>query len=637
MNDANTSAAAPPPPRHRCIAELLDAMARHPADIALLAPGRRTLTYGELRARVGMIVSFLNGHGLGRNDRIGVVHPDGPEMAVAFLGTIACATFVPFVRNASGDEFAAQLSQNRVNALIVDAGSPSPAVASATALGIPVIEAHPLTDAAATAGLTWKGGRRPTAVTTGLAEPDDVALLLNTSGTTALPKRVPLTHANILASAHFIAAALGLGRADRSLHIMSMAHIAGLVSAILSPLTAGGSVVCTPGFATDRFAAWLAEFRPTWTTAVPAIHEAIVDLVDRGGLDASNTSLRFIRSVASPIAEPVLEKLEAAFRVPIVQAYGMTEALCLTCTPLFPYRRKPHSVGVSFCPEVAVMADDGTLLPSGEAGEVVARGPYVFGGYEDNEEANRRAFADGWFRTGDLGRFDQEGHLYLTGRIKEIINRGGQKVAPPEVEAVLLAHPAVREACVFGVAHSSLGEAVVAAVVVRDGAEPTEKDLRRFASEKLAQFKVPQQILRVASLPRNAQGKVPRPEMGARFGHLLRKEFADPETATEIALAGIWSEVLRSPRVGRHDDFFALGGDSLHAMQVLARLRERLGVALPLPAFFQNATLADMAAGVEARSRVTADRRDAGGPVSAARPSREGAVPGAGNTHGDGE
>ena len=159
---------------------------------------------------------------------------------------------------------------------------------------------------------------------------------------------------------------------------MSMAHIAGLVSAILSPLTAGGGVVCTPGFAADRFAAWLAEFRPTWTTAVPAIHDAIVDLVDRGGRSTPpHTSLRFIRSVASPIAEPVLEKLEAAFRVPIVQAYGMTEALCLTCTPLVPYRRKPHSVGVSFCPELAVMADDGTLLPPGEAGEVVARGPYV--------------------------------------------------------------------------------------------------------------------------------------------------------------------------------------------------------------------------------------------------------------------
>jgi acyl-CoA synthetase (AMP-forming)/AMP-acid ligase II/acyl carrier protein len=376
-----------------------------------------------------------------------------------------------------------------------------------------------------------------------------------------------------------------------------------LVSSILAPLSAGGSIVCTPGFSPDTFAHWVEDFRPTWYTAVPAIHQAILELFERKAFNPGKTPLRFIRTIASPIAEPIMDRLEAAFRIPVVQAYGLTEALCIACTPLNPYRRKSNSVGPPFCPEVAVMGDDGSLLAQGETGEIVVRGPHVFKGYENNPEANQKAFARGWFRTGDVGRFDDEGYLYLTGRLKDIINRGGQKVAPQEVEAVLTAHPAVRDACVFSVFHSRLGEAVAAAVVLKENAAVQERDLRQFVSSRLIPFKVPQQILFAASIPRNHLGKVQRSAVAEHFAGLLQRPFVAPESEVEVALAEIWSEVLRVSSVGRDDDFFSLGGDSLLAMQIVSRVKDRLEFDLPLRTLFQNPILQDLAAAVvQARS-----------------------------------
>jgi acyl-CoA synthetase (AMP-forming)/AMP-acid ligase II len=300
---------------------------------------------------------------------------------------------------------------------------------------------------------------------------------------------------------------------------MPLFHIHGLIAGVLAPLAAGSQVFCTPGFNALKFFAWMDEARPTWYTAVPTMHQTILARAPKNAEVIARHPLRFIRSSSSSIPPQVIAEIEAVFKAPLIESYGMTEATHqMASNPLPPAVRKPGTVGIAAGPEVAIMGEDGTLMPRGATGEIVIRGPNVTAGYENNPKANAEAFVDGWFRTGDQGVMDEDGYLSITGRLKEIINRGGEKVSPREVDEILMDHPAVAQVVTFGMPHDKLGEEVAAAVVLREGQTATERDLQTFVSSRAADFKVPKKILIMDEIPKGATGKLQRIGLAAKLG-----------------------------------------------------------------------------------------------------------------------
>ncbi|HET6514326.1 MAG TPA: AMP-binding protein, partial [Thermodesulfovibrionales bacterium] len=581
---------------HYSAGDLLESAEKDFSSHAILAPHRYPLSYGQMCDQVGRVVSQLNANGLGRNDRIAVVLPNGPEMAVTFLSVIACATCAPLNPGYREKEFNFYLSDIDARAVIVQKGMDSAVRSVAASRDIPIIELVPLRDAeAGLFELDIKGILSPN-VKTGIADTYDTALILHTSGTTSRPKIVPLTHRNIFASARNVSRALELGDADRCLNVMPLFHIHGLIAALLSSLVAGGSVICTPGFSGPDLPDWIGRFQPTWYTAVPTIHQTVLELVESKLLDSRQSQFRFIRSSSSSLPPTVMEKLEHAFNAPVIEAYGMTEAAHqMASNPIPPLKRKPGSVGLQAGPDVAVMDDRDNILPRGETGEIVVRGENIMRGYEKNAAANGKAFSRGWFRTGDLGYIDDEGYLFLAGRLKEIINRGGQKISPREIDEALLEHPAVLQAVAFSVPHRSLGEAVAAAVVADKNRGLTERELRQHTADRLAPYKVPQQIIFVDSIPKGPTGKVQRLGLAERLSHLLKPEYIPPESEMEVMVARFWREILGLDQIGKHDNFFALGGDSLRATQIVVKLTKALGLEIPPMILFQSPTVALLA------------------------------------------
>ena len=482
---------------------------------ALRAPGRPPLSHGALRALAEGTVAALNRIGIGRGDRVAIVLPNGPEMAAAFLCIAAGAATAPLNPAYRQEEFAFYLEDLKARALVVQQGMDTPARAAAAALGVPVLELVP---GEAAGEFTLAGGTPGEAARPGLGEADDIALVLHTSGTTARPKIVPLSQRNICASAAHIGATLELGPADACLNIMPLFHIHGLIAAVLASVAAGGAVICTPGFDALRFYRLLEEERPSWYTAVPTMHQAILARAERNADVISRAPLRFIRASSASLPGPVMEAMERAFGCPLVESYGMTEAAHQMASNPLKGVRKPGVVGLPAGPEVAIMDDDGAILPQGAVGEVVIRGPNVTAGYESNPDANAKAFTHGWFRTGDQGMFDADGYLVLTGRLKEIIKRGGEQVSPLEVDGVLSSHPAVAQALTFSIPHRMLGEEVGAAVVLREGAELTERELRDYAAERLADFKVPRKVVFLDEIPKGATGKLMRIGLAEKLG-----------------------------------------------------------------------------------------------------------------------
>jgi amino acid adenylation domain-containing protein len=598
-------------PQHLCIPRLLqDQATRTPDALAILAPGRTPLTYGRLQRHIEDIVQMLHAMGLGRNDRVALVLPNGPEMAVAFLAVAAGMTCVPLNPAYSTSEFGFYPAELRPKALIVQAGMDSPARAVAQASSLPIIELSPVLGAEA--GLfTLTGEVHRRIVPREFAQPDDVGLVLHTTGTTSQPKIVPLTHTNICAEAYNNWVALGLVARDRCLNVLPLFHTYGLIGTILASLVGGASVVCTPGFDAPRFFAWLAEFRPTWYPAAPTIHQAILAHAPLHHEIIARCPLRFIRSGSAALPPQVRAELERLFNVPVIETYGMTETSIITCNPPPQRQRKSGSVGMAAGPEVAITDEGGVLLPTGEIGEIVVRGAAIMQGYDNNPAANGLAFRHGWFRTGDQGYLDAEGYLFITGRVKEIINRGGETIAPQEVDDVLMEHPAVAQAVTFGVPHARLGEDIAVAVVLHPNAVATTSDIRRFAAMRLAAYKVPQQVFIVDDLPKGATGKLQRLGLAEKLGltrpdrvrHAMSAGADAPRTPAEKALAGLWAQVLGLDCVGIHDNFFAIGGDSILATQLISRVREVMRVEISFRSFFEIPTVAGMARNIEALSQ----------------------------------
>jgi oxalate---CoA ligase len=501
-------------------ATLWSALAPYPdGQPALAAPERSPLGFGGLRRLIGDTVGTLNGIGIGRGGRVAIMLPNGPEMAAAFLAIGAGAATAPLNPAYREDEFDFYLSDLEPRALVIAAGMDSPARAVARRHGIPIIElVAELDQPAGTFKLQATGGATSPAAG-GMAEPDDVALLLHTSGTTSRPKLVPLSQRNILASARHIGATLALTPADRCLNIMPLFHIHGLIGAVLSSLAAGGSVFCTPGFNALKVFGWLEEAAPSWYSAVPTMHQAILARAERNRETIGRRKLRFIRSSSASLPPPVMAELERTFGCPVIESYGMTEASHqMTSNPLPPRPRKPGTVGPAAGPEVAVLDDAGKPAPPGATGEVAIRGPNLTSGYVANPTANADAFTEGWFRTGDQGVLDADGYLTITGRLKELINRGGEKISPREVDDLLMTHPAVAQAVTFALPHDKLGEEVAAAIVLREGRTATERELRDFVSARLADFKVPRKVVFLAEIPKGATGKLQRIGLAAKLG-----------------------------------------------------------------------------------------------------------------------
>ncbi|HLI80425.1 MAG TPA: acyl--CoA ligase [Candidatus Binataceae bacterium] len=479
---------------------------------ALAAPGRTALTYAQLRALFARTAGALNAMGIGVGDRVAIVLPNGPEMASAFLVVASVATAAPLNPAYRREEFDFYLSDLNAKALLILEGMDSPAREVARTRNIPIAEIS--LDAAMSAGefaLKPLASALTRSDRSAISGADDIALVLHTSGTTARPKIVPLSHRNVTASAVNVGNTLRLTREDVCLNIMPLFHIHGLIGAVLSSIGAGASIACAPSFDALKFFRWFAETNPTWYTAVPTMHQAILARAARNGDVIAKGRLRLIRSSSASLPPQVMSEMERVFNVPVLESYGMTEAAHqMASNPLPPAQRYAGSVGIAAGPEIAIMNDAGDLVAPNDIGEVVIRGRNVTTGYENNPEANAKAFTNGWFRTGDQGYLDDAGYLRLTGRLKEMINRGGEKVSPIEVETALLDHPQVAQAVAFATAHPMLGEEVAAAVVLREGASASEKELRDFVAERLAQFKVPRAIVFVNVIPKGPTGKPQR-------------------------------------------------------------------------------------------------------------------------------
>ena len=489
---------------------------------AISAPGRPALTFGALRTLIDDTLTQLNALGIGRNDRVAIVLANGPEMATCFMACASGVTSAPLNPAYRTDEFEFYLTDLKARALIVEQGSTSPAIEVAGKLGVRVIDLIASPDQpAGHFVLQARGGASTSAPTLdgGFAQPGDVSMVLHTSGTTSRPKIVPLSQANLVASATNIRNSLQFTAQDCGLNVMPLFHIHGLIAGVLAPLAAGSQVFCTPGFNALKFFSWMDEAKPSWYTAVPTMHQAIVSRA-RGNADIiARNPLRFLRSSSSSMPPQVIKELEDIFHAPLIEAYGMTEATHqMACNPLPPAVRKPGKVGIAAGPEVAIMGQDGALLPRGDTGEIVIRGANVTAGYENNPRANEEGFLNGWFRTGDQGVMDEDGYISITGRLKEIINRGGEKVSPREVDEILMDHAAVAQVVCFGMPHPKLGEEVAAVVVLREGHTANERELQAYVSSRAADYKVPKKILFMDEIPKGATGKLQRIGLAAKLG-----------------------------------------------------------------------------------------------------------------------
>jgi acyl-CoA synthetase (AMP-forming)/AMP-acid ligase II len=494
-----------------------------PDALALGAPQRPWLTYAGLADQTRATLQVLQGAGIGRGDRVAIVLPNGPEMASAFATIAQGAVTAPLNPAYKQDEFDFYLADLRARAIVLPDGYAGPALDAAARHGLVVLRlSFAATDPAGRFTLTAEGrtGARPD---TAPATPDDIALILHTSGTTSRPKIVPLLQSNVAASARHIVASLDLTAADRCLNMMPLFHIHGLIAALSASLAAGASVWCAPGFDALRFFGWLDEARPSWYTAVPTMHQAILQRASRHADVIARVPLRFLRSSSASLPAQVMRELARTFDAPVIEAYGMTEAAHqMASNPLPPRPQKPGSVGLAAGPALRIAHEIENRLLDGGTGEVVISGPNVTPGYEANAEANAKNFftAEGqrWFRTGDQGALDGEGYLTLTGRLKEIINRGGEKISPLEVDGVLMDHPAVQQVVTFSIPHDKLGEEVGAAVVLREGHDTDEAAIRAFAADRLAAFKVPRRIVILSEIPKGTTGKLQRIGLAQKLG-----------------------------------------------------------------------------------------------------------------------
>jgi acyl-CoA synthetase (AMP-forming)/AMP-acid ligase II/thioesterase domain-containing protein/acyl carrier protein len=570
-----------------------------PDSPAIAGVDGRRLSYRSLLAQIERTADELNAMGIGRGVRVASVLPDGPVAAVAFLAVSSAAIYMPLDPAYHPAELAYRLERARIGAVLVPEGTDVAVRSTARRLSIPVVEIVCAPEPGAGAFSLEGAGDAP-ASGPGINEPGDLALLAYTSGTTSHPKLVPLTHANLCAGAENVRSWFRLGPDDRCLNVMPLYHMHAQLRGLLAPIAAGACVVCAPGPDMGEFRKWVTAAGVTYYSASPTVHRQVLKLAESW----SDCPIRIVGSSSAPLDPELKKSLGQALGAAVVDSYGLTETSTqVVASPLPPAPAKTGSVGVAAGAQVAIADAAGHRLRPGERGEVIARGPGVIAAYEDAAD-NEEAFFGEWLRTGDEGYLDEDGFLFLTGRIKEIINRGGQKVLPAEVEQALLAHPAVEEAGAFALPDERLGESVAAAVVLKEDGAAREEDLIRFAAGRLADFKVPTHVFPCADLPRTGSGKVRRAELSERFAPATRQpqvhkwidEVTNPFDPVEVILARMWEELLGGDLdIDRASSFFELGGDSMRAARLLARVETTFGVEFPAAIFYREPTIGGMA------------------------------------------
>ena len=481
---------------------------------------KKPLTYAKLIKKANYTSTVLSKVGIKKNGRVAIVLDNGPAMASLFISVASCACIAPLNPAYKKEEFRFYLTDIGADCLIIEKDAKSLAYEVANELRIPILFVD--TKSADIAGefefqnYDIENNSQPGI----FSESEDLALILHTSGTTSKPKLVPLTNKNLIISAENISKTLKLSSNDKCLNIMPLFHIHGLIAAILASLSAGGSIYCTEGFSALNFFSELENSDASWYTAVPTMHQAILSRAKRNSHIIEKIRLRFIRSSSASLPPQVMKELESIFSCPIIEAYGMTEASHQMATnPLGKNLQKPGTVGLSAGPEVAILEENGSnFLSTGEIGEIVIKGGNVFRGYENNPEANEKSFIGDWFRTGDQGFIDKEGFVTISGRLKEIINRGGEKISPREVDEVLMDHPNVEQVVTFAIPHDKLGEEIAAAIVLNQQSTTSEQELKTYAASKLSDFKVPRKIVFLEEIPKGATGKLQRIGLSEKLG-----------------------------------------------------------------------------------------------------------------------
>src|SRR5216684_2443541 len=486
---------------------LLELIALPPAESPafLLTDSGIRVTYQSLRNQVSGMADALASMGIGRGDRVATALPNGLPAVVSFLAASVAGTAAPLNPGYREDEFSFYLQDTNAKVLLCPSEGAEAARKAAAGRGVPVYTLE--MDGSGVVRIAGAPGGKTASAPGG----DDIALVLHTSGSTGRPKRVPILHRNLTASTANIVAHYSLTPRDVALCVMPLFHVHGLVASTLSTLQSGGAVAVPNKFNPLSFWRTVRDSGATWYSAVPTIHSLLLSRATER--PAGSEGLRFIRSCSAALPPEMMAKMEQLFGAPVLEAYGMTEASHqMSSNPQPPRTRKPGSVGPGTGVKIGILDDNGNLLTCGERGEVSIQGPNVVAEYENNPEANAKSFTNGWFRTGDQGFLDADGYLTLTGRLKELINRGGEKIGPREIDEVLLAHPAVAEAVCFGVPHPMWGEEGAAAVVLKEPA--TEAAILGFCKERLADFKMPKKLYVVDTIPRTATGKIQRGAVG---------------------------------------------------------------------------------------------------------------------------
>ena len=483
-------------------------------NVALTSENSPPLLYKDLKSFVNKIASQLAGNGISNKDRAAIVLPNGPFMASSFLTLSSYMSAAPLNPSYKTNEYEFYLKDLNPKIVIVEPNSSNEVVGVAKNLNIPVCEMKIKKDDPS--GLFNLFDIESEYQ---LPEENDEGLVLHTSGTTSRPKIVPLTNKNIYSSAENISKSLNLSEVDHCLNIMPLFHIHGLIAILAASIRSGASICASNGFNALKFLELAKSEKITWYSGVPTMHQAILLRAEKNLELAKNLNLRLIRSSSASLPPAVFEKLNSVFGCSVIEAYGMTEATHqMTSNPLPPKKQKPGFVGIPAGPEVCIMDEKDKILDQGETGEVCIKGDNVTLGYDNNPEANKNSFTNGWFRTGDQGYFDQNGYLKISGRLKEIINKGGEKISPLEVDNVLMDHPLIEQAVCFGYEDKMLGENIAAAIIVKEGKNCSETDVKTYAQEKLAKFKIPKKIFVVNEIPKGATGKLQRNVLAKNFG-----------------------------------------------------------------------------------------------------------------------
>lgn len=591
----------------------------NPTAPAILSPGRDPISYEALIDEIAGFGQTLAAMDIGCGDRIAISCSTGPELAVALLGAACAATAAPLSPSLTAPELGRVLKELGATAIIVEAGLGVPAREAARDAGLQVLELG--SPANGSAGLCrvddWgRGGKSITkAPKTTAPGNQDVAFLLSTSGTTSRPKVVPQRHESVVLSAEFFRRWYGLTPDDRALVATPLYHNLALHNGLIAPILAGAATIVPRDLSPDRLFDILYSLEPTFMAAGPALLRALVTRAQALSPVSGRHRLRFIRGSSAAIPMALERETETTFGVPVVQAWGMTE----TCShalsnPLPPAVRKPGSVGLPVAEEVEVgiKNETGEFLAAGEVGELVVSGPTVLAGYLDSGAPAADSITGGWLRTGDQGYFDADGFFWITGRLKEEINRGGEKIQPTEIENAAYAIPGVDEAACFGIPHAMLGQDVGLAILLSAGAELDEPEVRAQLARSVSHEKLPRKILFVDEIPKGHTGKIQRLKLAGQLGfgaasaelsgnlRTHRTEYSPPRNEIEAGLVEIWREVLDVDRVGINEDFFDLGGDSLLAVELFLRAEKALGRSLPRSILIEASTVAKMSRLIDA-------------------------------------